>query len=183
MSDSFLDSSLKLAQYYQSLGTRTFQQLEDSDLHWTPGNDFNSVAIIVRHVTGNIFSRFTNFLSEDGEKSWRNRDSEFEDDLLNKKEIMARWDEGWQHLIDTLNELTIDDLQKTVYIRNEGHSVIEAVQRQLTHYAYHVGQIVLLGKLIKGDDWRSLSIPKNQSDSFNKEKFNQEKKIKHFTDE
>ena len=182
MSNNFLNSTLKLTQYYQSLGNRTIQQLEEDDLHWTPGEDGNSIAILVRHVVGNIHSRFTNFLTEDGEKPWRNRDSEFEDDLLNKSEIIAKWNEGWEHLQNVLKDLTETDLEKTVYIRNEGHSVTEAIQRQLAHYAYHVGQIVVIGKMIRGNAWQSLSIPKNQSDIFNKKKFEQEKQIKHFTD-
>ncbi|XOV93381.1 MAG: DinB family protein [Bacteroidota bacterium] len=183
MSVNFLSSSLKLAQYYQSLGSRTFQQLEEDDLHWTPGHDFNSIAIIVRHISGNIYSRFTNFLTEDGEKPWRNRDSEFEDDTLNREEIIARWDESWKHFIEELKKLSSEDLEKIVYIRNEGHTALEAIQRQLTHYAYHVGQIVVLGKLIKGEDWKNLSIPKNQSDSFNQQRFDKGKNIKHFTED
>tara|TARA_Y100001980_G_C14556872_1_gene351964 strand:+ start:45370 stop:45924 length:555 start_codon:yes stop_codon:yes gene_type:complete len=182
MSNNFLNSTLKLTQYYQSLGNRTIQQLEEDDLHWTPGKDGNSIAVLVRHVVGNIHSRFTNFLTEDGEKPWRNRDSEFEDDLLNKSEIIAKWNEGWEQLQNVLKDLTETDLEKTVYIRNEGHSVTEAIQRQLAHYAYHVGQIVVIGKMIRGNAWQSLSIPKNQSDIFNKKKFEQEKQIKHFTD-
>ena len=183
MSNNFLNSTLKLTQHYQSLGNRTFQQLEEDDLHWVPGDEGNSIAIIIKHIAGNIFSRFTNFLTEDGEKSWRNRDGEFEDDLLNKAELTARWKEGWEHFQNVLRDLKEDDLNKTVYIRNEGHSVTEAIQRQLAHYAYHVGQIVMIGKMLKGHDWQSLSIPKNQSDSYNKQKFNQEKQIRHFTDD
>ena len=183
MSNNFLSSSLKLAQYYQSLGNKTFEQLEEDDLHWMPGIDGNSIAIIVRHLAGNIFSRFTNFLTEDGEKPWRDRDSEFEDDLCNKAEIIARWNESWEHFQKVLQDLEESDLEKTVYIRREGHSVIEAIQRQLTHYAYHVGQIVMIGKMIQRDDWISLSIPKNQSANFNKKKFDQEKQIRHFTDD
>ncbi len=183
MSDNFLKSSIKLTHYYQSLGSRTIGQLAEDDLHWVAGEGGNSIAVIVRHVAGNIFSRFTNFLTEDGEKPWRNRDSEFEDDLLNKKEIVARWNEGWEHFQKVLQDLNGSDLEKTVYIRNEGHSVIEAIQRQLTHYAYHVGQIVMIGKMVKGDQWQSLSIPKNQSDHYNQTKFDQEKQMKHFTDD
>ncbi|MEQ9221843.1 MAG: DinB family protein [Cyclobacteriaceae bacterium] len=182
MSNNFLNSTVKLTQYYQSLGNKTIQQLEEDDLHWTPGENGNSIAVLVRHVVGNIHSRFTNFLTEDGEKPWRNRDSEFEDDLLNKSEISAKWNEGWEHLQNVLKDLAETDLEKTVYIRNEGHSVTEAIQRQLAHYAYHVGQIVVIGKMIRGNSWQSLSIPKNQSDNFNKKKFEQEKQIKHFTD-
>ncbi len=183
MTSDFLTSSVKLLQYYQSLGNRTFQQLNNDELHWEPGFETNSIAVIVRHVTGNIYSRFTNFLTEDGEKPWRNRDSEFEDDLLNKEEISARWNEAWNHFHQVISSLTPDDLERTVYIRNEGHSVVEAIQRQLTHYAYHVGQIVMIGKMIKGDQWQSLSIPKNQSVNYNRGKFDQPKGKRHFTDE
>lgn len=183
MQGDFINSSLKLSQYYQSIGHKTIDQLNDGELHWEPGMDANSIAIIVRHVTGNIYSRFTNFLTEDGEKSWRDRDSEFEDDLLNKAEIKARWAEAWTHFQGVLSSLDEQDLEKTVYIRNEGHSVIEAIQRQLTHYAYHTGQIVMIGKIIRGEKWQSLSIPKNQSETFNKQKFEQEKGKRHFTDD
>lgn len=178
----FLTSSLKLSQYYQSLGVRTLEQVNEDEIHWEPGYQSNSIAIIVRHVTGNIFSRFTNFLTEDGEKPWRNRDSEFEDDFFNKDEVLARWNEAWEHFQQVLSSLKNEDLIKTVYIRNEGHSVLEAIQRQLTHYAYHVGQLVLLGKMIRGEDWKSLSIPKKESSAYNREKFNQEKGNRHFTD-
>jgi hypothetical protein len=120
-------------------------------------------------------SRWTDFLSSDGEKSWRNRDLEFEDIIKTKKDLMQRWHEGWDYAFGALNSLNEDDLKKTVYIRKEGHTVVDAINRQLTHYASHIGQIIYIGRMIKADQWQSLSIPKGKSVEFNKEKFAQAK--------
>lgn len=177
-----LANTIKLFEYYKSLGERTFEALSDEELHLEPGTDVNSIPIIVKHLWGNMLSRWTNFLTEDGEKDWRERDEEFESTLKTRKDMLEKWEEGWKCVLDTLGSLTPDDLDKTVYIRNEGHQVSDAIQRQLAHYSYHVGQIVFLGKIIKGKEWQSLSIPKGQSDSFNKEKFAKEKSDRHFTD-
>ena len=130
-----------------------------------------------------MLSRWTNFLTEDGEKEWRNRDDEFEDTYSSKEEMFAYWEEGWQCLLNTLNLLEAKDLEKIIYIRNQGHTVLEAINRQLAHYPYHIGQIVYIAKLLKGDNWKSLSIPKGKSKIYNQEKFSKEKERKHFTDE
>ena len=179
---SYLQSTLRLARYYKHLGDETINRLSDEELRWSPGPDDNSVAVIVKHLWGNMLSRWTNFLTEDGEKPWRQRDAEFENDILGREELLSKWNEGWKTFTGALEALDDDDLQKTVYIRNEGHSVIDAIQRQMAHYPYHIGQIVYLGRLIKGSDWKSLSVPKNASQAYNERKFSQEKKDQHFTD-
>jgi hypothetical protein len=124
----------------------------------------------MKHMAGNMLSRWTDFLTTDGEKKNRNRDGEFIDEFKNHEELLAFWEEGWKCLFDAVETLNIDDLNKTVYIRNEPHSVIEALNRQLSHYAYHTGQIVFLAKLIKSNNWKTLSIPKGKSGDFNKSK-------------
>lgn len=130
---------------------------------WQSDEDSNSIAILVKHIAGNMRSRWTNFLTEDGEKTWRNRDDEFISDFDSKEGIIAVWESGWFCLFEAIKPLKKEDLERTIYIRNGGHSVIEAINRQLGHYAYHIGQIVFLGKLLKGSDWKSLSIIKGNS--------------------
>ena len=180
--ESYLSSAKKQFSYYKMLGEKTFGQLKDQQLFQTPGPGNNSVAVIVQHLHGNMLSRWTDFLSSDGEKDWRKRDEEFEEILKDSREMMIRWEEGWACLFATLNNLTDADLDKTVYIRNEGHSVVDAINRQLCHYAYHVGQIVYIGKIMNGEKWTWLSIPKNRSKDYNDKKFSEEKGKRHFTD-
>jgi Protein of unknown function (DUF1572) len=183
MTNSYLSSVVKQFEYYKSLGDKTFDQLTDSDVHWKYNSESNSIAIITKHIVGNMLSRWTNFLTEDGEKTWRERDQEFEDTYSNKKEMLKAWNSGWDCLFSAIKQLNVDQLEQVVYIRNEGHTVTEAINRQLAHYAYHAGQIVFLGKLIKNKNWQSLSIPKGKSTDYNQEKFAQEKERKHFTDD
>lgn len=179
----YLPSILKQFQYYQHLGTKTIEQLTDEQLFWQANEASNSVAIIVKHLWGNMLSRWTNFLTEDGEKIWRAREAEFDNDIGSREELLAKWEEGWKCLFDAITPLHEADLERTIYIRNMGHTVIEAINRQMGHYAYHVGQIVFLGKFLKGQDWKSLSIPRGQSATYNEAKFAQEKRKVHFTDE
>lgn len=181
--NNFLESVKKQFEYYKQLGDKTFEQTEDEKLFYKINDNSNSIAIIVQHLWGNMMSRWTDFLNSDGEKDWRKRDAEFEEVLTTKEELISKWNEGWECLFNALNELTEDDLSKTIYIRNQGHSVMEAINRQLAHYPYHVGQIVFLGKMLSTQEWKSLSIPKNQSDSYNAEKFSQPKQNTHSTDE
>ncbi|VAV83535.1 hypothetical protein MNBD_BACTEROID02-1668 [hydrothermal vent metagenome] len=180
---SYLNSIKKQFGYYKLLGDKTFEQLNDQDIHWQLNEDSNSVSIIVKHIVGNLLSRWTNFLTEDGEKQWRERDQEFEDTYLNKEALIAAWEKGWQCLFNALESLTNKDLEHIIYIRNQGHTVTEAINRQLSHYAYHIGQIVFVGKMIKNENWKSLSVPKGQSSTYNKEKFSKDKERKHFTDD
>jgi len=157
--------------YYKNLGEKTLSQLSDKELFWQYNEMSNSIAIIVKHLWGNMLSRWTDFLTSDGEKIWRKRDEEFKNDLKNKEELLAKWEEGWQCLFKALEELEEKDLNQTVYIRNEEHTVIEAINRQLTHYSYHIGQIVYIGKMLKGKNWNSLTIPIGKSKEHNQEKF------------
>ena len=183
INNQYLQSVNKQFLYYKAVGEKAMEQLEPQQLFFTVNEDTNSIAMIVKHLSGNMLSRWTDFLTTDGEKEWRNRDSEFENDLKSKEEVLALWNKGWKCLFTALNQLRPEQLSEIIYIRNEGHSVIEAINRQLAHYPYHIGQIVFYAKQLKNSDWESLSIPKNQSDSYNADKFSQEKSIKNFTDE
>ena len=150
----------------KSLGDKTIEQLSEDDIHWTLNEESNSVAIIVTHLSGNMVSRWTDFLHSDGEKPNRNREQEFVDNIASKTELRETLEKGWNTLFKALNNLSEKDLLKNVSIHGESHSVIEAIERQLAHYAYHIGQIVYIGKQLKGKDWKSLSIPKGKSESY-----------------
>lgn len=182
MMENYLNSAKRQFTYYQSLGDKTFQQLSDEDLFWQYHPDVNSIAVIVQHLWGNMRSRWINFLTEDGEKSWRNRDQEFEAVIQDRTELLTKWDEGWNCVFQALDSIQPPHYQQLVYIRNQGHSLTEAINRQMNHYAYHVGQIVQIGKMCRGAEWVSLSIPKGQSNTFNETHFSKEKKRGHFTD-
>jgi len=183
MTNDYLESVRKQFEYYKMLGEKTFSQVEDEKLFWQYNQDSNSIATIVKHISGNMLSRWTDFLTADGEKEWRNRDAEFDNDIKNREELLEKWNEGWNCLFNAINSLTNNDLDKIIYIRNQGHTVTEAINRQLAHYPYHVGQIVFLGKMLAPDGWISLSIPKENSQSYNVDKFSKPKQKKHFTDE
>lgn len=180
---AYLKSIDRQFRYYKSLGEKAMLQLDEQALFHTFNDDSNSIATIVKHLWGNMLSRWTDFLTTDGEKPWRKRDAEFENDLQSREEIMQKWEDGWACLFSALGSITDNDLTMIVYIRNEGHTVLEAINRQLAHYSYHVGQIVFAAKILKKDNWDSLSIPKNQSANYNKGKFAQDKGDRHFTDE
>jgi hypothetical protein len=181
--DDYLNSVLKQFEYYKLLGEKTFAQVPEEKLFWQFNNESNSIATIVKHLSGNMLSRWTDFLSTDGEKEWRNREAEFDNDVRSREALMRNWNEGWNCLFNALRTLTPADLEKEIFIRHQGHTVMEAINRQLAHYPYHVGQIVFLGKMICDDQWKSLSIPRGNSAAFNAEKFSQPKHRQHFTDE
>nr|WP_321228107.1 DUF1572 family protein [uncultured Psychroserpens sp.] len=183
MENSYLTSVIKQFEYYKSLGDKTIAQLSIEELQHEFAEDSNSISIIVKHIVGNMLSRWTNFLTEDGEKEWRHRDNEFEDTFKNKEELLNYWNRGWDCLFEAIRPLSSKDLERIIYIRNQGHTVTEAINRQLAHYAYHIGQLVFLGKLTKGKQWESLSIPKGQSTTYNTKKFSKEKGRRHFTDD
>ncbi|CAM1355160.1 DUF1572 family protein [Tenacibaculum ascidiaceicola] len=183
MQNSYLESIRKQITYYKSLGDKTFNQLTQEELFYQYNQESNSIAVIAKHIAGNMLSRWTNFFTEDGEKSWRNRDDEFVNTFSTKEEMITYWEKGWNCFLNTINSLKETDLEKIIYIRNQGHTVIEAINRQICHYPYHIGQIVFLGKMLQNEKWESLSIPKNASKNFNQEKFSQEKSRKHFTDD
>ena len=180
---NYLKSAIRQFEYYKMLGEKAMEQLEDQGLFWQVNEESNNIATIVKHLHGNMLSRWTNFLTEDGEKPWRNRDGEFESDTTSREAVMKNWNEGWTCLFDALNSITDDDLSRIIYIRNDGHTVLEAINRQLAHYPYHIGQIIYIAKLLKNDVWKSLSIPRNKSAQYNTEKFSAQKDIRHFTED
>ena len=173
----------KQFKYYKSLGDKTFEQLTFEELNYQPHEDSNSISIIVKHMVGNMLSRWTNFLTEDGEKAWRERDKEFEASYTTKQQLTTEWEKGWKCLFEAIESLEDRDFETIIFIRNEGHTAAEAMFRQLGHYSYHVGQITYLGKLIKESQWKSLSIPKLNSSTYNSEKFSKPKGRRHFTDD
>jgi hypothetical protein len=183
MDTDYLESAKKQFEYYKMLGDKTIDQLPDEKLFWQYNEESNSIAVIVKHLHGNMLSRWTDFLTADGEKEWRQRDAEFDNDLKSKEDLIQKWNEGWDCLFNALNSLTEEDFTMTIYIRNQGHSITEAINRQLAHYPYHVGQIVFIGKMICDTKWISLSIPKGNSNTYNAEKFAQPKHREHFTEE
>jgi hypothetical protein len=183
METGYLESAIKQFEYYKLLGERAMEQLPEEKLFWQFNDDSNSIATVVKHLWGNMLSRWTDFLTSDGEKEWRNRDAEFENDIQSKEELLAKWTVGWQCMLDSLKQLKENDLQKIVYIRNQGHTVLEAINRQLAHYPYHIGQIVYIAKMVADSNWKSLTIPKGNSQSFNDEKFSKPKSREHFTDD
>ena len=165
---SYLTDSLDLFRYYKSLAEKAIAQVTDEQLLLTLDKEMNSIAVIVKHMAGNMRSRWTDFLTSDGEKPNRNRDTEFEMIGDTRESLMEFWERGWKTLFDSLEPLTAEDFSRTITIRGEPHTVVEAVNRQLTHYAYHIGQIVLLAKHFNSSDWKTLSVPKNKSAEFNK---------------
>ena len=165
---AYLDEVRRNFRGYKRLAEATFAQLQEDEFFYTPDHESNSVAVIMKHISGNLRSRWTDFLTTDGEKPDRNRDQEFEmDKSANRDQLMQQWEAGWSTLFGTLVALQAADLTRTVYIRGEGHSVVQAINRALAHYAYHVGQIVYLGKHIRQGAWKSLSVPKGKSVEYN----------------
>lgn len=183
METSYINSVIKQFQYYRMLAEKAMEQLDDESLFWQYNDESNSIAIIVNHISGNMQSRFTDFLTSDGEKTWRNRDAEFGNKFHDRSSLLAHWEKGWECLFNTLSNLSIEDLESIVYIRNDGHTVVEAINRQLAHYPYHIGQIIYIAKMVTDEKWKSLSIPRNRSNDYNNRKFNQEKVRRHFTDD
>tara|TARA_R110002049_G_scaffold107830_4_gene255638 strand:- start:600 stop:1160 length:561 start_codon:yes stop_codon:yes gene_type:complete len=179
----YLYSVQKQFEYYKSLGEKTVEQLEEKELFWQFNDASNSIAIIVNHLHGNMKSRWTDFLTSDGEKPWRNRDLEFESVLKTKEELFVKWNAGWQCLFEALHTTNEQNFDTEIYIRNQSHTIVEAINRQLSHYAYHVGQIVYIGRMAKGNAWKSLSIPKGKSADFNTKKFSKGKHGGHFSDD
>lgn len=159
----YLENSIKEFRKLKDLGDKSFSQIKDEDFFWSPDEESNSIAIIVRHLSGNMISRWTDFLTTDGEKESRKRDEEFEKVFYtDKDDVMSRWEKGWKRLFKTMESLTEEDLLKEVKIRNEPHTVMQAINRQLTHYGYHIGQIVYIAKHLENSNWKSLSIPRRK---------------------
>lgn len=153
-----------IQRFLEGKGTaeKAFEQLSERELFWTPNEESNSVAIIVKHMSGNMVSRWTDFLITDGEKPSRNRDEEFVGDLQTKEQMMERWEYGWDIFMNALKNITEDDLLKIITIRNEPHSVIEAIERQMYHYSNHIGQIIYIAKMLKSEEWKTLTIPRKK---------------------
>lgn len=152
---------------YKKLADNAIAQVNEDELFLTIDDESNSIAIVMKHMAGNMLSRWTDFLTTDGEKPDRNRDMEFVLDSKNESELMAYWERGWACVFDALEPLQLEDFEKTVTIRGEEHTIVKAINRQLSHYAYHIGQIVFLAKHFRSSEWKSLSIPKNKSVAFN----------------
>ena len=173
--EGFIKDTIKRLHYYKELGDKSFEQLEEKDFFFQPSAESNSIAIIVQHLLGNMLSRFTNFLTEDGEKPWRKRDAEFEIMDITKADVISFRNNGWACVFNAVENLKPGDLTKTIYIRTEPLLVYDALLRQLAHYPYHVGQIVFISKMIKDREWKTLSIAKGHSNAFN-EQMKQENK-------
>jgi len=182
-SNIYLTSVKKQMLYYKTVAEKAIDQLEDEQLFISVNKDTNSIATIMNHMVGNMLSRWTDFLTSDGEKEWRTRDAEFENSIITKEELLNNWNKGWDCFFNTINELKPEQLSQIIYIRNEGQTALDAINRQLAHYPYHIGQIVFYAKMLKKTEWNSLSIPKNKSNEYNADKFSKEKTNKHFTDD
>lgn len=163
----YINTVTRRLKYYKDLGDKTFEQLSESDFHYQPNAASNSIAIIIQHMHGNMMSRWTNFMTEDGEKEWRQRDEEFEMYNYDRRKLINLWEEGWKCFFDALGSLNKKDLRKKIHIRQEPLTVMDAINRQLAHYPYHIGQIVYIGRMIKIETWKNLSIPKGQSIVYN----------------
>ena len=166
--ENFHADAIKSFRNYKKLADRAIEQVSDEEFFGTIDEEANSIALIVKHIAGNLRSRWTDFLTTDGEKADRNRDTEFELIEDTRESLMKFWEDGWRILFESIEPLSADDFSKTVTIRGERHSVVEAINRQLTHYTYHIGQIVLLAKHFRSSEWKTLSVPKNRSAEFNR---------------
>lgn len=164
---SYVEDALAVFRYYKKLAERAMEQVTDDQLFIVLDIEANSIAIIVKHMVGNMRSRWTEFLTTDGEKPNRNRDGEFVDPPVTRAALLAEWEDGWRHVFEALEPITDADLERKVTIRGEALSVMQAINRQLAHYPHHVGQIVLLAKHFACERWRSLSVPRNKSVEFN----------------
>jgi uncharacterized damage-inducible protein DinB len=167
----FLNISINDLKRIKDQIAKALEQLSWEDYHYAPDPDSNSIAILMKHIAGNMISRWTDFLTSDGEKHDRKRDTEFIDEYENFEELKKFWEKGWECLFKTLAELAPEDILRTVFIRGEAHTVLKAIIRAHNHYSFHAGQIIFLAKQIKKGDWKTLSIPKGKSEEFNKEKF------------
>ena len=165
---SYLKDALEVFRYYKKLAERGMTQLPDEHYFTALDDESNSIAIIVKHMAGNMRSRWTDFLTTDGEKPGRHRDTEFEDPPATRQAVLAMWEEGWACLFAALEPLAEADLARTVTVRGEAHSVMQAINRQLAHYPYHCGQIVFLAKHLNHGEWKSLTVPRGKSQEFNR---------------
>lgn len=179
----YISGSINIFKYYKQLGEKAIAQVSDNMLVYEPTPGINSIAVIIRHLHGNMKSRWTDFLTSDGEKTWRNRDEEFEAFAVNRESLLQSWEEGWNYVFNALEDLKPEDLDTTIVIRHQPQTVSDAIQRQIAHYAYHVGQIVYLAKMEQGENWTSLSIPRHASGDYNRQMYLKREKDNHFTDQ
>ncbi len=163
---SYLEDSIGIFRYYKKLGERAIEQVSDDQLFAVLDGEMNSMAVIVKHMAGNMRSRWTDFLTSDGEKPGRDRDEEFSNPPATREALLEIWEDGWQRLLGTLESLSDADLGRSVTIRGEAHSVMQAINRQVAHYSYHCGQIVFLAKHLSSDRWQTLSVPRGKSTEF-----------------
>lgn len=181
--NNHIKNYIRQFEYYKSLADKAMEQITVEQLYLLPEPSSNSVAIIVKHIAGNMLSRWTDIFNSDGEKEWRLREQEFDASDMDHAKLMDYWEKAWATLFETLGSLSDSDLERIIYIRNMGHTVQEAIIRQICHYPYHIGQIVFICKMLRGQEFKSLSIPKGKSAEYNKEKFQKGKSKKHFTDD
>ncbi len=164
----YLSIVIEQFKHFKERAEKAIAQLSEEELHWKPNEESNNIAIIIKHLSGNMHSRWVDFLTTDGEKPYRDRDSEFIDDFQTKEQLMQKWEDGWKLLFNTIENLKENDLHKTVTLRQQPISVLQAIQIEVAHISYHLGQIIYIGKQIKDKEWTILSIPKNGSKEFNK---------------
>ena len=164
----YLTIAIGQFKHFKERAEKGIQQLSEVELHWKPSEESNTIAIIIKHLSGNMHSRWVDFLTTDGEKSYRDRDLEFVDDNESKEHLMQIWEDGWKLLFNTIENLKAEDLYKTITLRQQPLSVLQAIQNEMAHISYHLGQILYIGKQIKDKEWTILSIPKNSSKEFNK---------------
>ena len=169
LTTSYTEDSRELFRHYKTLAERAMDQVSDEQLYTTLDGEMNSIAVVVKHMAGNMRSRWVDFLTSDGEKPDRNRDSEFVEPPPTRNDLLRLWNQGWDCVFQAIDPLTDADLARTVTIRGEQHSVMQAINRQIAHYAYHVGQIVMLAKHFASDGWESLTVPRNRSEEFNRQ--------------
>ncbi len=169
LATTYLQSAIKRVVYYKALGDKTFAQLSEADFHFSPNNHSNSIAVIIQHMAGNMLSRWTDFLTSDGEKEGRNRDTEFEEQPFSKQALIELWEKGWACFLTALEQLSPEDLLRNITIRHESLTVVDAINRQLAHYPHHIGQIIYVAKIIKEAQWQTLSIAKGSSHQYNQQ--------------
>ncbi len=165
--ENYLEDAIETFRNYKQMAEKSINQVSDEEFFRSLDEEANSIAVIVKHIAGNSRSRWTDFLISDGEKDFRQRDTEFELTDETRESLMEFWENGWTTLFDAIEPLSLEDFEKTITIRSEPHTIVEAINRQLTHYAYHIGQIVFLAKHFRSKDWQTLSVPQNKSAEFN----------------
>lgn len=177
-----LTGIIRLHRYYKMLTEKSIGQIEDQQVHQVIEGFDHSIAVLMKHISGYANSTWTNFRTEDGEKPWRDREGEFTDHFINRNELLDFWEKGWNQMLNALESIQEEELDNIIYVRNEGHTVLELGARSLAHISYHTGQIVMIAKYFAGENWQSLSIPKGKTEEYNKEKFNREKSIGFYKD-